>query len=140
MKLVHAFTRRNARPDVVTDAEATIFTIDAPASLPLPFTTIPSANDLITDAHTRVSHLTAQGGADEYCGDTFDTHYDRWHLETTRTAAHLAGEQRRVDRALVDDAHQHAHTTRAAADTTRTTAERHTTTADQLWNRIFTTT
>jgi hypothetical protein len=108
--------RRVETAAVITDVEATVLSVDAPASLPLPFTAIPGAGLLIADAHARVDRLTAGGGADEFCGDVFDTHYDRWREEAVRSAAFLAGEQRRVDRVLVDDAHHRAALMRARAD------------------------
>lgn len=137
MKLTNPFRRSDPKPDVVADAEGTVFSVNAPASLPLPFTAVPSADALVDDAETRAGRLTAGGGADEFCGDVFDTHYDRWRLESSRSAAFLAGEQRRVDRVLVDDAHHRAGRALVRADAAQAVATRHGAAADHLWDEVF---
>jgi len=137
MKWPNLFRRPENRPDVLADAEGTVFSVNAPASLPLPFTAVPSAGTLVADAETRVSRLTAGGGADEFCGDVFDTHYDRWRLESGRSAAFLAGEQRRVDRVLVDDAYQRADQALVRAEAAQQVAARHAAAADRLWDEVF---
>lgn len=137
MKWPNLFRRAEQRSDVLADAEGTVFSVNAPASLPLPFTAVPSADTLVADAETRVGRLTAGGGADEFCGDVFDTHYDRWRLESSRSAAFLAGEQRRVDRVLVDDAYQRADQALVRAEAAQVVADRHAAAADRLWGAVF---
>ena len=137
MNWTNLFRRSDAKPDVVADAEGTVFSVNAPASLPLPFTAVPSVDALVADAETRVGRLTAGGGADEFCGDVFDTHYDRWRLESSRSAAFLAGEQRRVDRVLVDDAYQRAGQALVRAEAAQAVAARHGAAADLLWDQLF---
>lgn len=137
MKLLRKLLGPAERNNAVSDAEGTVFPVDAPASLPLPFTAVPTADELVGDAHSRVNQLSAAGGADEFCGDVFDTHYDRWLRESHCTAEFLAGEQRRVDRVLVDDAHHRAAVAHVRADRAKEVAERQDAAAGRLWSDVF---
>lgn len=118
-------------------SDATVRSVDAPASIPLPQPAVPEVEELEADAVERCTALTSSGAADEFCGHTLDEHYDRWHAETVTALAGLADEQARVDRALVDEMH---HRTARAAGRAEVAAERArqlTAQADRLWENYF---
>ncbi len=101
---------RRRRPTAIPDDQdrRTLRTVDAPASLPLPFEPLPGIDDLIDDAADKAAQLSDTGAADEFCGHVFDRYFDHWRTESKTGVCLHAGERRRVDRALVDEARDDA--------------------------------
>ncbi|NCL75526.1 hypothetical protein [Rhodococcus sp. YH1] len=113
MSILSRLRRRRPTAIPADQDQRTLRTVDAPSSLPLPFEPLPDIDGLVADAADKATQLSDTGAADEFCGHVFDRYFDHWRTESKTGVCLHAGERRRVDRALIDEARDEAD--RAAA-------------------------